>query len=478
MADGIPQGWKQVTDPNQLNQDMTERPVPGLYKATVPGIKDDNGRSTRLPVVTNSSNGNFQVYEQTLFGDKLIYSYNASNDKTTINDKEKYKTYFSGEEGKKQYDTLNKTVKTRTLEISEKNAKGDGGGVSPEVAKKQLEDLKKSEGYKSTTSTPQAKDPNKPDATAGNATKEQFATIAASAAKSYKGRKQYPKDLRYPEKMNENQDCIQFKIIEYTPSKLGLTESEDIKLRTTFGTRNALSTITLPMPSGGITDRNSVSWQDSELNSAQAGLADVAMNAILGGAGAGADSARKNLEAATAGNKDLLAAIIAAKASEQAVGTNNLLSRAFGVQINENLELLFDGPQLRDFSFSFKMTPRSRVEAEIVRSIIRTFKQAMSVKRSESTLLLKSPHTFRIKYLTSNKEHPYLNRFKECALTNCSVNYTPDGQYMSYDDSDPGGRSMTAYELSLSFNELEPIFDDDYDDGEKDASGPFTNIGY
>jgi len=328
------------------------------------------------------------------------------------------------------------------------------------------------------TSTPQAKDPNKPDATAGNATKEQFATIAASAAKSYKGRKQYPKDLRYPEKMNENQDCIQFKIIEYTPSKLGLTESEDIKLRTTFGTRNALSTITLPMPSGGITDRNSVSWQDSELNSAQSGLADVAMNAILGGAGAGADSARKNLEAATAGNKDLLAAIIAAKLSEQAVGTNNLLSRAFGVQINQNLELLFDGPQLRDFSFSFKMTPRSRVEAEIVRSIIRTFKQAMSVKRSESTLLLKSPHTFRIKYLTSNKEHPYLNRFKECALTNCSVNYTPDGQYMSYDDSDPGGRSMTAYELSLSFNELEPIFDDDYDNGEKDASGPFTNIGY
>ena len=327
------------------------------------------------------------------------------------------------------------------------------------------------------TSTPQAKDPNKPDATAGNATKEQFATIAASAAKSYKGRKQYPKDLRYPEKMNENQDCIQFKIIEYTPSKLGLTESEDIKLRTTFGTRNALSTITLPMPSGGITDRNSVSWQDSELNSAQAGLADVAMNAILGGAGAGADSARKNLEAATAGNKDLLAAIIAAKASEQAVGTNNLLSRAFGVKINQNLELLFDGPQLRDFSFSFKMTPRSRVEAEIVRSIIRTFKQAMSVKRSESTLLLKSPHTFRIKYLTSNKEHPYLNRFKECALTNCSVNYTPDGQYMSYDDSDPGGRSMTAYELSLSFNELEPIFDDDYEnmEGAKDS---FNHIGY
>jgi hypothetical protein len=47
---------------------------------------------------------------------------------------------------------------------------------------------------------------------------------------------------------------------------------------------------------------------------------------------------------------------------------------------------------------------------------------------------------------------------------------------MSYNDSSPDGRSMTAYELTLSFNELEPIFDDDYDD--KDEGKDFTNIGY
>jgi hypothetical protein len=123
------------------------------------------------------------------------------------------------------------------------------------------------------------------------------------------------------------------------------------------------------------------------------------------------------------------------------------------------------------------MTPRSKKEAQMVRSIIRTFKQAMSVKRSQSVLLLKSPHTFRISYLTSTKDHPYLNRFKECALTNCSVNYTPDNSYMSYDDSDPDGRSMTAYELTLSFNELEPIFDDDYENMEG-AVGSFNHIGY
>ena len=477
MADGIPQGWKQVTDPNQLNQDMTERPVPGLYKATVPGIKSDNGRSNSLPVVTNSSNGNFQVYEQTIFGDKPIYSYNASNNKTTINDNEKYKRYFSGDEGKKQYDTLNKTVKTRTLEISEKNAKGDGGGVSPEVAKKQLEDLKKSEGYKSTTTpTSQTPDPNKPaeaGAAASNATADQFKLIE-DAAKGYVGRKDYPQSLKYPEKMNINQDCIQFAVMEYQASKLGLDSNINTGLRTTA--RTALTTITLPMPRA-ISDRNSVEWSKSEITGLDKALGDVALKGIIGGPAAGTDAAKKNLDAATpAGGNDLLKAIIAAKATEIAVGTGNLLSRIYGVQMNPNAELLFGGPSLRDFSFSFKMTPRSPEEAKIVRAIIRTFKQAMSVKRSNSVLLLKSPHTFMIKYMTSNKEHPYLNRFKECALTNCSVDYTPDGQYMSYDSGDPDERSMTAYELSLSFYELEPIFDDDYD--KIDPSKEFKSIGY
>jgi hypothetical protein len=474
MADGLPQGWKQVTDPNQLNQDMTERPVPGLYKATVPGIKDDNGRSTRLPVVTNSSNGNFQVYEPTLFGDKLIYSYNASNDKTTINDKEKYKTYFSGEEGKKQYDTLNKTVKTRTLEISEKNAKGDGGGVSPEVAKKQLEDLKKSEGYKSTTTS--TIDPNNKPAE-GTATADQVQQLVNEAG-AYQGRDKYPQSLKYPVNMNDNQDCMKFTIIEYVPSKLGIG-AQDTTLRTSASKNDKqkiLTTITLPMPSGGITDRNSVSWQDDSLNPAEAGFGAAALALIAGGADAGANSFKSQLEAATK-DKGTTTALIAIQASQKAVGANNLLGRVAGLAINSNLELLFNGPQLRDFSFSFKMTPRSKKEAQMVRSIIRTFKQAMSVKRSKSVLLLKAPHTFRISYLTSNKDHPYLNRFKECALTNCSVNYAPDNSYMSYDDSDPDGRSMTAYELSLNFYELEPIFDDDYETMEG-AKGSFNHIGY
>jgi len=323
------------------------------------------------------------------------------------------------------------------------------------------------------TSTPQAKDPNKP--TEGQLSKDDIDTIKDAAGKKYEGREKYPGgDLRYPINMNSNQDCIQFKIIKYVARGLGLDKNLGLR-KDAPPAGNILATITLPMPSGGITDRNSVNWQSGELNPAIEGMADTLNSFLLGGAEAGADTAKDQFGAFLGGesNTKLLKALIASQTIKSALN-QNVLSRQYGVVINPNLELLFDSPSLRDFSFTFKMTPRSKSEAIRVRTIIRYFKQSMSVKRSKSVLLLKAPHTFRIQYKTSNQDHPYLNRFKECALTNCSVNYTPDGQYMSYDDSDPNGRSMTAYELSLSFQELEPIFDDDYDDGDNSP----TNIGY
>ena len=309
----------------------------------------------------------------------------------------------------------------------------------------------------------------------GQLNEDQINTIKDAAGKDYKGRKIYPGgDLRYPEKMDTNQDCIQFKIIKYVARGLGLDKNLGLR-KDAPPAGNILATITLPMPSGGISDRNSVNWQNGELNPAMEGMAATLNSFLLGGAEASAATAKDQFGAFLGGesNTKLLKALIASQTIKSALGTN-VLSRQYGVVINPNLELLFDSPSLRDFSFSFKMTPRSKSEAIRVRTIIRYFKQAMSVKRSESVLLLKAPHTFRIQYKTSNQDHPYLNRFKECALTNCSVNYTPDGQYMSYDDSDPNGRSMTAYELSLNFQELEPIFDDDYDDKDADPK----NIGY
>ena len=401
---------------------------------------------------------------------------------STTTDGGKTQTYTSeaGEDFKKSMGPGGNIAKNTQAQVQTTLSAGKGRnalGQTGDVLEKITPEQQKKAGVISSsvsTSNPTA------DGAAGNIDQAGIDKLKGAAGE-YKGRKAkgYPKNLKYPVNMNaELQDCIKFQIIEYKASRLGLS-NQNPTLRTNSGTgRNLLTSIVLPMPSGGISDRNSVSWGEGTLDLAATAFSGAALGFLDGGAKGATNAAKNDIDLIMGKDgKNMLGELVKAKSLESALGTNNLLSRLSGLAVNPSLELLFGGPQLREFSFSFKMTPRSKDEAQIVRSIIRTFKQAMSVKRSESVLLLKSPHTFRISYLTSTKDHPYLNRFKECALTNCSVNYTPDGLYMSYDDSDPDGRSMTAYELTLSFNELEPIFDDDYENMEG-AKGSFNHIGY
>ena len=216
--------------------------------------------------------------------------------------------------------------------------------------------------------------------------------------------------------------------------------------------------ITLPIPAG-ISDSNPVGWQAESLNMLQSAAAKAANTLLSGGTpdetvSAGGGGVKQALD--TGDGSDAIRGIFV----EMAAQGGGIMQRTQGAVLNNNVELLFSGPSLRTFSFQFMFYPRKPDEAIMVRKIIRAFKQAMSVKRSATSLLLKSPHTFAISYLTAGqKAHPYLNRFKECALSSCNVEYTPDGTYMTYDGPE---KSMTAYRLSLTFQELEPLFDDEY----------------
>ena len=106
------------------------------------------------------------------------------------------------------------------------------------------------------------------------------------------------------------------------------------------------------------------------------------------------------------------------------------------------------------------MSPRSADEAKVITQIIRFFKQGMAPIRDESKLFLRTPHTFRIKYIQMGRDpdrSKFLNEFKECALMGCSVEYTPEGNYAPYEDG-----AMSSYQMTLQFKELTPIYNDDY----------------
>ena len=290
----------------------------------------------------------------------------------------------------------------------------------------------------------------------------------------------YGDDLKYPLNLkSEVQDVIKFSILEYSPSlakenqsttgQFGSGKNRTVRLESSgipvVKGSTRIGVITLPIPAG-ISDGNTVGWQDDQLNMLQSEAAGIAQGFLTGGiAGAGErlDATGNKLQAG-AQSGDLQSAVTSLFVGS-AIANSNIAGRTYGAVGNNNLELLFSNPNLRSFSFQFSFYPRGENEAVMVRRIIRAFKQSMSVKRSKTSLLLKAPHTFAISYVTAGgKAQPYLNSFKECALTSCSVDYTPDGTYMTYGGKE---KSMTAYRLSLQFQELEPIFDDEYYDIDK-----------
>lgn len=279
-------------------------------------------------------------------------------------------------------------------------------------------------------------------------------------------RNKFPMTLTYPLSLRDSkQDKIQFNMIEYVPGEIGQgqlginrTNAANVGSEAGSGSKSdkTIGRVFLPIPSG-ISDTTGAGWGEDRMNAAQLATAGAALGFIEQGGGGLVKSIEDTLNSVSAYSDDVKKAI-ATQVAGSASGTGpGLLTRTTGAVLNPNLELLFQGPTLRPFDFVFKLSARSQKESDEIIKIIRFFKQGMAPIRSESNLFLKSPHTFKIRYLHDNKDHPFLNKFKICALKSLTVNYTPDGNYATFRDG-----KMVSYELNMSFQELDPVFNDDY----------------
>ena len=260
--------------------------------------------------------------------------------------------------------------------------------------------------------------------------------------------------LRYPKLMKTDQDKIKFQACEISRSSSSITSSPKYD-----PVDDGPVVLAIQSP---ISDQNSVDWGPDSVNAIDAKIYDKSLGIIQGqNPNEVFNATAKEILGFGLGNTALIQKFLAG----QAAGLNNVLARTDNVVLNPNLELLFQGPQLRPFSFQFKMSARSQEEAKEIKSIIKYFKYHMAV-RKEQGLFLRAPHVFTIQYMKGDSEnHPGINLIspsdteKACALTNCSVDYTPLGTYATYEDG-----TMTAYTLSLQFQELTPIYDSDYTD--------------
>ena len=280
-------------------------------------------------------------------------------------------------------------------------------------------------------------------------------------------------DMQYPATIAEGQDVITFTALTYSVKTLqGFT----------FGGRERVGpggggggrskgTVTLPIQSG-IKDQNAAGWGEDSMTAIDIAKAGVALNTITSGI-SGLDKSLTEIKDQLQGSTADFQTLAASAFAEKAANVKGLLARTQGVIQNPNLELLFQKPTLRPFSFQFKMSARNPEEAAEIVKIIRFFKQNMSPQKgggsggTSANLFLKAPNTFQIHYMhKGTEEHPYIGRPKECAMTSFEVDYTPDGNYSTLRDG-----FMTSYTISMSLKELEPVFYEDYDEFPEDQIG-------
>ncbi len=280
-----------------------------------------------------------------------------------------------------------------------------------------------------------------------------------------------PQQLTYPVDMDKDQDYLSIKIHEYKRREVDQSYSSSEKAVDPKGAFK--NEICLPMPV--VKDSNAAQWGESTISATSIGLMRRTANL---GARAGATSgldmevSDRDLGGGDGGGNDwgkvkrdqLLN--VATKLGGMTV--SEFMARSRGQIENPNAELLFKGPVIRDFGFSFSMVARSAREGEEIRKIIRQLKIAAAPARNSSSLLT-TPDIFWLRYMRGNQELETVNRMTDMALSSINVNYSPGGFWNSYEDSQP-----IAVDMQLSFTELRPIYKED----QENDSFATDSVGY
>lgn len=144
------------------------------------------------------------------------------------------------------------------------------------------------------------------------------------------------------------------------------------------------------------------------------------------------------------------------------VSGNDILASTRGQILNPNMEVLYQGPELRTFSLNYKMFGRNQKEIEKIRSICKIFKRAMlpTTGGEAEKNLINVPKVVKVTFMHKDKPNEWISQFKTCAIGGVDVNYTPDGSWATYQNGQP-----IATQLTLQFQELKLLYEQDVDAG-------------
>ena len=253
-------------------------------------------------------------------------------------------------------------------------------------------------------------------------------------------------------------------------------------------------------------------------------LAGQIAGQIAGGVGASGDKATQITgalqaaagslveEAAFSAGASMVSAVADMAGTKMGASGQDFQALTKGRVMNPFTEQVFNGIGFRNHEFGFKMLARSYKEAQSILSIIKYLKKGMLPKMSQGQQMsivkddegeissmsafvanpdnqvasystagryLEVPDRYMLTFVRHDGEMNKINdlphyKFQPCVMTACSVNYTPDGQYVSFKDAitslkdikDGGDQIFVpAVDVSLSFAETKFITQGDIDAG-------------
>ena len=210
-----------------------------------------------------------------------------------------------------------------------------------------------------------------------------------------------------------------------------------------------------------VKDATSVGYNNAEMGvigAAAAGAADVVTalrKGDLSGLASTLGTAAKDL--LTTAGLGLGSEFLGTLAGVDPEGLKGFAKKAFGQASNPYMEVLFEGVEMRTFTYNFTFSPRNADETDDVQKIIEMFRfHMMPELNGGSSAFMTLPSTFDIHYMYQvtpdvSMENNYYTKIATCVLKGCDVDYTPNG-VKSFASGAP-----TQITMSLSFQETEML---------------------
>lgn len=161
-----------------------------------------------------------------------------------------------------------------------------------------------------------------------------------------------------------------------------------------------------------------------------------------------------------------------------AAQVTSAIQQSMGLAPNPNPSVMFRGPQLREFTYTWTIFPDNATQSAALRLMIKNIKQRVLPKAgsSDEAAVLEYPNMVQINFFpwdsAGGSTNPWgwgdntIIKIKKCVIKSFNVNYTPTNVPAFFDSKDAGNfPHPVATNITITLQEIEYMLADDWGGG-------------